>query len=76
MIVRNVQGGSEKDIVRTHVPSWFIHLMSGLFGAQCALLARLAHSIRRRHTELGGLIRPSTIINYLQVLKNNNTKKL
>lgn len=45
------------------------------FSAWCVLLVRLARSIRRRDTELGGLTGPSAIINYLQVLQNNNTKK-
>lgn len=45
------------------------------FSAWCVLLVRLARSIRTRHTEPGGLAGPSAIINYLQVLQNNNTKK-
>lgn len=56
--------------------SWFIPFMSVLsVHGVCVLFVRLAGSIRRRDTELGGLTRPSAIINYLQVLQNNNTKK-
>lgn len=54
--------------------SRFVRLTSGLFSARVSL-ARLARSIKRRDRELGGLGRPSAIINYLQVLQNNNTKK-
>lgn len=54
--------------------SRFVPLTSGLFSARVSL-ARLARSIKRRDRELGGLSRPSAIINYLQVLQNNNTKK-
>lgn len=59
-----------------HVHTFFrsVPLKSGLFTARVSL-ARLARSIKRRDRELGGLSRPSAIINYLQVLQNNNTKK-
>lgn len=43
----------------------------------CVCLVSQVGTLRqeKRDTELGGLARPSAIINYLQVLQNNNTKK-
>lgn len=73
MNVSNVEGEKHAVCIHTLLMAHSPHEWP--FSAWCVFLVRLARSIRRRDTELGGLARPSAIINYLQVLQNNNTKK-
>lgn len=69
--------GACTHFLRASLPSWVAFQCVRSRVCACVCLVSQVGTLRqeKRDTELGGLARPSAIINYLQVLQNNNTKK-